>query len=109
MFARFNSDAVDQSCRQTVVVIFASGLHMSMRDVDAKCNRAGQRFVLPARFAGIELASTWIKRYADKPVTEPIIEAVMIDTKSQQGISFARRGSVISDVVPNSPRSDTNE
>ena len=36
---------------------------------------------------------------AKQPVTEPIIEAVMIDTDSQQGISFVRRGSVISEVV----------
>jgi len=37
---------------------------------------------------------------ADRLVTEPIIEAVMIDTKGQQGISFARRGTVIGEVVP---------
>ena len=36
---------------------------------------------------------TWT---AGKPVTEPVVEAVMIDTSGQQGISFARRGTVIS-------------
>jgi len=45
-------------------------------------------------------ANFLVEWYADKPVTEPIIESVMIDTKSQQGISFVRRGSVISEVVP---------
>ncbi|APZ90965.1 DUF3124 domain-containing protein [Fuerstiella marisgermanici] len=45
-------------------------------------------------------ANFLVEWYARTPVTEPIIEAVMIDTNSQQGISFARRGSVISEVVP---------
>ncbi len=45
-------------------------------------------------------ANFLVEWYASKPVTEPIIEAVMIDTKGQQGISFARRGSVISQVEP---------
>lgn len=44
-------------------------------------------------------ANFLVQWYSEKPVTEPIIEAVMIDTKSQQGISFARRGSVISEVA----------
>jgi hypothetical protein len=44
-------------------------------------------------------ANFLVEWYANQPVTEPIIEAVMIDTKSQQGISFARRGSVISEVA----------
>lgn len=45
-------------------------------------------------------ANFLVQWYADQPVTEPIIEAVMIDTNSQQGISFVRRGSVISEGVP---------
>lgn len=32
---------------------------------------------------------------ANKPVTEPIIESIMIGTKMQQGISFISRGKVI--------------
>ena len=40
-------------------------------------------------------ANFLVEWYANQPVTEPIIEAVMIDTQGQQGISFARRGSVI--------------
>jgi len=47
-------------------------------------------------------ANFLVEWYARTPVTEPIIETVMIDTDSQQGISFARRGSVISEVVPKS-------
>ncbi|HSR70154.1 MAG TPA: DUF3124 domain-containing protein [Acidobacteriota bacterium] len=45
-------------------------------------------------------ANFLVEWYANSPVTEPIIEAVMIDTKSRQGISFARRGSVISYALP---------
>ncbi len=35
-----------------------------------------------------------------KPVTEPLIESVMISTKTQQGISFTSRGQVLDAVVP---------
>lgn len=45
-------------------------------------------------------ANFLVEWFAEQPVSEPLIEAVMIDTKSQQGISFARRGSVIKQVVP---------
>lgn len=45
-------------------------------------------------------ANFLVEWFALRPATEPIVEAVMIDTNSQQGISFARRGSVISQVVP---------
>lgn len=37
---------------------------------------------------------------AKTPVTEPIIEAVMIDTKGQQGISFARFGKAVGEAYP---------
>ena len=37
---------------------------------------------------------------ANQPVTAPIIEALMIDTQSQQGISFSLRGSVIRQTAP---------
>ncbi|MCA9110215.1 MAG: DUF3124 domain-containing protein, partial [Planctomycetaceae bacterium] len=37
---------------------------------------------------------------SDAVVSEPIIEAVMIDTDRQQGISFARTGKVIEEVTP---------
>lgn len=45
-------------------------------------------------------ANFLVEWFAPQPVTEPIIEAVMIDTNSQQGISFARRGSVIRQALP---------
>lgn len=44
-------------------------------------------------------ANFLVEWHASQPVTEPIIEAIMIATDSQQGISFARRGSVISVAV----------
>lgn len=37
---------------------------------------------------------------AAEKVTEPIIEAVMIDTKGQQGISFARNGRPVREIAP---------
>jgi len=46
-------------------------------------------------------ANFLVEWHAKTPVTEPIIEAVMIATSSHQGISFARRGSVISVATPN--------
>ncbi len=45
-------------------------------------------------------ANFLVEWYSETPVTEPIVEAIMIDTKSSQGISFARRGSVISEISP---------
>ncbi|MBV10133.1 MAG: hypothetical protein CMN21_13055 [Rubinisphaera sp.] len=36
-----------------------------------------------------------VEWHADEPVSAPIIETVMIDTSSQQGISFVRQGKVI--------------
>ncbi|MCG6156623.1 DUF3124 domain-containing protein [Rubinisphaera margarita] len=47
-----------------------------------------------------------VEWYADKPVTEPIIEAVMIDTGSQQGISFVRRGFVIGEAASDEESND---
>ena len=48
--------------------------------------------------AGGSGANFLVEWYANQPVTRPVIEAVMIDTKGQQGISFVRRGSVVSEV-----------
>ncbi|QDT00608.1 DUF3124 domain-containing protein [Adhaeretor mobilis] len=42
--------------------------------------------------SGANFLVQWV---ADQVVSEPVIEAVMIDTSSQQGISFARSGTVI--------------
>lgn len=53
-------------------------------------------------------ANFLVEWFAPRPVTEPMVEAVMIDTNSQQGISFARRGTVISHVVPRPADSERN-
>lgn len=45
--------------------------------------------------AGGSGASFLVKWSAVKPINQPIIESVMIGTKSQQGISFTSRGQVI--------------
>ncbi|TWU29353.1 DUF3124 domain-containing protein [Bythopirellula polymerisocia] len=42
--------------------------------------------------SGANFLVEWISK---EPVTQPVIEAVMIDTSAQQGISFARSGTVI--------------
>ena len=42
--------------------------------------------------SGANFLVEWISK---EPVTQPVIEAVMIDTSGQQGISFARSGTVI--------------
>lgn len=47
--------------------------------------------------SGANFLVEWV---AEEVVTEPIIEAVMIDTKGQQGISFARNGRPVRDIVP---------
>lgn len=40
-------------------------------------------------------ANFLVEWYAKRPVTEPIVEAVMVATSSQQGISFVRLGAAI--------------
>ncbi|WP_165441699.1 DUF3124 domain-containing protein [Rubinisphaera italica] len=40
-----------------------------------------------------------VEWHADEPVSAPIIETVMIDTSSQQGISFVRQGKVIKQTI----------
>lgn len=42
---------------------------------------------------------------ADQPVNKPVIEAVMISTTNQQGISFISVGRTIDSVSPNQPAS----
>lgn len=56
--------------------------------------------------SGANFLVEWI---AERPVSEPIIEAIMIDTKGQQGISFARRGSVIGEAVRKSATDASRE
>ena len=47
--------------------------------------------------SGANFLVEWV---ADQAVPEPIVEAVMIDTKGKQGISFARSGRVIREMIP---------
>ena len=47
--------------------------------------------------AGGSGASFLVRWSATKPINQPIIESVMIGTKSQQGISFTSRGQVITE------------
>lgn len=87
----------------------------SVRYFDTKGNEVKSYLTKPVRLSALATTEVLVSRedtsggsganflvewYANEPVTEPIIEAVMIDTDSQHGISFARRGSVISEVVP---------
>lgn len=56
--------------------------------------------------SGANFLVEWV---ANQPVTAPIIEALMIDTQSQQGISFALRGVVIKETVPRNLLDTTGE
>jgi hypothetical protein len=58
------------------------------------------RFLVPeSDVVGGSGASFIVKWRSDKPVTEPVIEAVMIGTASNQGISFISHGRVIQEVT----------
>lgn len=56
--------------------------------------------------SGANFLVEWV---AEQEVTEPIIEAVMIDTKGQQGISFARSGRSVREIVPDKADSQESE
>lgn len=47
--------------------------------------------------SGANFLVEWV---AEQTVAQPVIEAIMIDTNSQQGISFARSGTVIGELIP---------
>lgn len=47
--------------------------------------------------SGASFLATW---QADKPVTPPLLESVMIGTQLQQGLSFTSRGQVLSEISP---------
>lgn len=57
---------------------------------------ATQRYVVPesdkSGGSGAKFIVAW---HSDQPVAEPLIESVMISTKTQQGISFTSRGRVL--------------
>jgi len=61
---------------------------------------ASTEFLIPQQDdrggAGANFIVEWV---ADEQITEPIIEAVMISTSSQQGISFVSAGRVIQELV----------
>lgn len=48
-------------------------------------------------------ANFLVEWHSAQPVSEPIVEAIMIDTSGQQGISFARSGRVIEQRVVQEP------
>jgi len=59
-----------------------------------------KRFVVPeSDKSGGSGAKFIIKWRSDEPVAEPLIESVMISTKTQQGISFTSRGRVLETVT----------
>ena len=62
---------------------------------------ATRRFVVPesdkSGGSGAKFIVSW---RADAPVAEPLIESVMISTKTQQGISFTSRGRVLEETLP---------
>lgn len=62
---------------------------------------ASKRYVVPesdkSGGSGAKFIVVW---KADHPVAEPLIESVMISTKTQQGISFTSRGLVLEAVTP---------
>jgi hypothetical protein len=62
---------------------------------------ATQRYVVPesdkSGGSGAKFIVVW---QSDQPVAEPLIESVMISTKTQQGISFTSRGRVLDEILP---------
>jgi hypothetical protein len=62
---------------------------------------ATKRYVVPesdkSGGSGAKFIVTW---QSDQPVAEPLIESVMISTKTQQGISFTSRGRVLEAISP---------
>lgn len=62
---------------------------------------ATQRYVVPesdkSGGSGAKFIVVW---QSGQPVAEPLIESVMISTKTQQGISFTSRGRVLEAVSP---------
>ena len=62
---------------------------------------ATKRYVVPeSDKSGGSGAKFIVKWQSDQPVAEPLIESVMISTKTQQGISFTSRGRVLEAISP---------
>ena len=69
--------------------------HFLERDVPLKA-MATKRYVIPESDKSGGSGAKFIIRWkSDQPVAEPLIESVMISTKTQQGISFTSRGRVL--------------
>ncbi len=62
---------------------------------------ATKRYVVPESDKSGGSGAKFIVRWqSDRPVAEPLIESVMISTKTQQGISFTSRGRVLEAISP---------
>src|SRR6056297_2499766 len=61
MLIRVSLGIVEQSGRQSMIVILTIGLHVSVGDINPKVDRAGERLVLPTWFTIIELARTRVE------------------------------------------------
>jgi hypothetical protein len=59
--------------------------------------RASLDFAIKGAEIGVSSASVLVEWVADRPVNDPIVEAVMIGSIGGQGISFVERGQVIED------------
>jgi hypothetical protein len=72
--------------------------HFLDKDILLKA-MATQRYVVPeSDKSGGSGAKFIIQWTSDQPVAEPLIESVMISTKTQQGISFTSRGRVLENI-----------
>lgn len=80
----FDSDGklLREYARQPVVIQPFSSTRIVIKESDA---------------SGGSGASFHVRWQADKAINQPIIETIMIGTKSQQGISFTSRGQVITE------------
>ncbi|TWT90342.1 hypothetical protein Mal64_07300 [Pseudobythopirellula maris] len=96
----------------------------SVRYFDTKGKEVKSYLEKPVRLAALGTTEVVIKRedatggsganflvewFANTPVPQPIIEAVMIDTNSQHGISFVGRGKVISQASAGDEAQGTTE
>ena len=88
----------------TAVEYFDSSGKFLKHYLDRSIQRAAmatKRFVVPeSDKSGGSGAKFIVQWRSDMPVAAPLIESVMISTKTQQGISFTSRGQVLEAVSP---------
>jgi hypothetical protein len=66
--------------------------------------RASLDFAIKPAEIGVSSASVLVEWVADRPVSDPLVEAVMVGSIGGQGVSFVERGQVIEDKSkPNVP------